>query len=140
MTPSSLSDRIKQANSTSKDVAVITEQLTSTLNLNDEPINQSDSLQKAEDSPDELDWEKLADKELETPEFIKPSVSVESNSSTLELYGFDSKLQMHQLVKEFTKIVDPTGSMSFRPKMVNQSLILTFNNPRHGYPPYLRKG
>lgn len=131
MTPPTLSERIKQSNSTTnKDVASITEQLSSSLNIKDEAINQPDKPEKVDE---EDDWEKLADKELETPvEPVKPPVTSSPDQSILELYDFDLRIQMHQLVKDFTRIVDPTGTMPFRPKMVNQSLLLTFNNPKHG--------
>jgi len=130
MTPSTLSKRIKENNLTNKDVSAITEQLSSSLNIKDEPTDQPDNF---ESDDEEDDWEKLADKELETPvEPVKTPTPSSSNLSILELYDFDPRIQMHQLVKDFTRIVDPTGTMPFRPKMVNQSLLLTFNNPKHG--------
>jgi hypothetical protein len=130
MSPSTLSERIKESNSIQKGVAAITEQLSSSLNIKDEPTNQSDNVANDDE---EDDWEKLADKELETPvEPVKTPIPSSPNSSILELYDFDPRIQMHQLVKDFTRIVNPTGTMPFRPKMVNQSLLLTFNNPKHG--------
>lgn len=133
MTPSRLSERINRTNSTQKDVVAITENLSSTLNLNDEPTDESSNPENGNEPPDEEDWEQLADKELETSEPVKaPVPTSSSNPSILELYDFDPKIPMHQLVKEFTKIVDPTGITPFRPKMVSQSLILTFLNPKHG--------
>jgi|SRR5271168_285252 len=131
MIPSTLSERIQQSNS-NKDVIAITEELSSNLTLNEEPTHNSGNPGAGNDAPDEDDWEQLADKELETPESVKAAVKPSPNPSMLELYDFDLKIPMHQLVKDFTKIVDPTGVMSFRPKMVNQSLIFTFINPKHG--------
>jgi hypothetical protein len=133
MTPSTLTERIKQNYSTSKNVAAITEQLSLSLNIKDEPTDHSDDPENDDEGDD---WEKLADKELEAPtEPTKPPVTSSPNPSILELYGFDPRIQMHQLVKDFTRIVDPTGTMPFRPKMVNQSLLFTFNNPKHGSTP-----
>ena len=137
MAPSStLSERIKQTNSTSKDLNDITEKLSSGLNLSDEATDKVITPETGDTTTDEEDWEKLADKELETVsetnELAKPVVTTPLHPIILELYDFDPKLQMHQLVKEFTRIVDPTRTMPFRPKMVNQSLLLTFNNPKHG--------
>ena len=97
---------------------------------------------KEESNTTEDDWETLADKELENSSKeqskIKSNTEVvlvsQPDSTILELYDFDIRIQMHQLVKEFTAIVDPTHTMPFRPKMINQSLLLTFNNPKHGTP------
>jgi hypothetical protein len=131
MTPSTLSERIQQTNS-NKGVTAITEKLDSNLTLNEEPTDNSSDPKTGNEAPDEDDWEQLADKELETQEPVKATVQPPPNPSMLELYDFDPKVPMHQLVKDFTKIVDPTGIMFFRPKMVNQSLIFTFTNPKHG--------
>ena len=126
------------SNSTQKDVDAIAEQLCGSLTLNDNPIDESGVPQNGSEGSEE-DWEKLADKELEIPvEPAKAPLPSSPNSAILELYDFSPRVQMHQLVKEFSKIVDPTGTMSFRPKMVNQSLILTFNNPKHGIVPSLK--
>jgi hypothetical protein len=133
MKPSTLSARIKENNSTKKDVDAITERLNSSLKLSDEPDSKSEPLEIGDDDAGEEDWEKLADKELQSPvEAVKTPVAQSDNTTILELYDFDPRIQMHQLVKEFTKIVDPTGTMFFRPKMVNQSIMLTFTNPKHG--------
>ena len=131
MNPSTLSERIQQTN-LNKDVTAITEKLGSDLTLNEQPTDKCGNPETGNESPDDDDWEQLADKELETPEPVKATVQPPPNPSMLELYDFDPKIPMHQLVKDFTKIVDPTGIMSFRPKMVNQSLIFTFTNPKHG--------
>ena len=138
MKPLTLSERIKESNATNDNLENITEKLGSLLDLKDKaqdvpPVSKLGPLE----ADDEEDWEKLADKELETPE--KPaakSTPPGSDSHTiLELYDLDPKMQMHQIVKAFTTIVDPTRTMPFRPKMVNDSLLLTFNNPKHGINP-----
>lgn len=129
-----LSERLEQNESPHQDVSSITEKFGAALNLEDDsPTNKSGGVGSEVKSPDdeEEEWEKLADKELN--ESRKPSPPPESTSSPiLELYDFDPRLQMHQIVKELTKIIDPTGTMPFRPKMVNQSLFITFNNSKHG--------
>jgi len=133
MAPPTLSERIKQTNSANKDVTDITEKLTTTLTLTNEPNDEHEATENRDDSADEADWEKLAEEELKIPvEPVRPVKQSASSASILELYDFDPRIQMHELVKEFTKIVDSTGTMSFRPKMINQSLMLTFNNPNHG--------
>jgi len=133
MSTSTLSQRIKQTNSTKKDVEAITEKLNTALNFDDTPSDKSNAPESADAASDEDDWEKLADQELERPpEPVKPHVTRPSTACLLELYDFDQRIQMHQLVKDLTRIVDPTGTMSFRPKMVNGSLLLSFNNPKHG--------
>lgn len=135
--PTTLSSRIKQAKSASKDVAELTEKLNNSLNLNDDDEEKrAVAVPEAEDTPadeDEDDWEKLADKELEAPaEPAKKTAPAPLTSAILELYDFDTRIPMHQLVKDFTRIVDPAATMLFRPKMVGQSLMMTFNNPKHG--------
>jgi hypothetical protein len=133
--PPTLSNRIKQANSSNKDVAELAEKMSTSLKLNDDQEEKSVVAVPEEDeaAPDEDDWEKLADKELETPdEPAKKVVPAPLTSAILELYDFDTRIPMHQLVKDFTRIVDPTATMLFRPKMVGQSLMMTFNNPKHG--------
>lgn len=128
-----LSERIKKTETPSQDVTAITEKLDAALNLDDDkPTNKNGGDADEVTSPDdeEEEWEKLADKELNEPS--KPTPPESTSSPILELYDFDPRLQMHQLVKELTNIIDPTGTMPFRPKMVNQSLFLTFNNPKHG--------
>lgn len=133
MSTPTLSQRIKQTNSTNKDVEAITEKLNTTFNLDDTSSDKSDAPENATAASDEDDWEKLADQVLEAPpQPVKAPATQPSSACLLELYDFDTRIQMHQLVKDFTKIVDPTGTMSFRPKMVNESLLLTFNNPKHG--------
>jgi len=136
MGPSTLSERIKRSNATDKNVENITQKLGSLLVLKDTAQNVPPAGPLEAD--DEEDWEKLADKVLETPE--KPAAKSTpprgSDSPTiLELYDFDPKMQMHQIVKAFTTIVDPTRTMPFRPKMVNYSLLLAFDNPKHGISP-----
>ena len=135
--PSTLSSRIKQASSTNKDVAELTEKLSTSLKLDDNDEDQKTvTVPEAAGTPadeDEDDWEKLADKELEAPaEAPKKTAPAPLTPAILELYDFDIRIPMHQLVKDFTRIVDPTASMLFRPKMVGQSLMMTFNNPKHG--------
>lgn len=126
------SEQIK-SNSSGDNVGAITEKLRTSLRVTDEPVNRPADAENKDAQVDEDDWETLADKELETPaEPVKPSGVQPTSSTVLELYDFDPRIQMHQLVKDFTKIVDPTGTMSFRPKMINQSLLLTFSNPKHG--------
>jgi len=130
-----LSERIKQANSSAQDVDAVTEKLGSALSLQDKEKSPSEATIVADASQDdEEDWEAMADKELEAPEPVKaPETKPKPDSSCiLELYNFDPKLQMHQLVKSFTNLVDPTGTMSIRPKMVGQSLLFTFSDPKHG--------
>ena len=135
---STFSNRIKQTQSTKKDVDETTEKLSTTLKLNDDAndiravaVPESGDAAAADDEED--DWEKLADKELETPaESPKKPPLIPLTSAVLELYDFDPQIPMHQLVKDFTRIVDPTATMLFRPKMVGQSLMMTFNNPKHG--------
>ena len=137
MSAPTLSQRIKQTNSTQKDVDAIAEKLNATLNLDDttSDSDKSDTPENADAASDEDDWEKLADQELDTPaKPVKAPITPPANTCLLELYDFDPRIQMHQLVKQFTQVVDPTGTMSFRPKMVNGSLLLTFNNPKHGMP------
>lgn len=134
MNASTLSEGITKTNSAKTNVDDITKRVSSSLRLGDEPADDSeDTFAKPDDESDQEDWEKLADRELQAPtEAFKPPASKPYDPNVLELNGFDPRMQMHQVVKEFTKIVDPTGSMPFRPKMVNQSLILTFNNAKHG--------
>jgi hypothetical protein len=135
MSASTLSQRIKQTNSTERDVDAIAEKLNATLNLDETTSDKSDAAENAGAVSDEDDWEKLADQELETPaKPVKAPTTPPTNPCLLELYDFDPRIQMHQLVKEFTQVVDPMGTFSFRPKMVNGSLLLTFNNPKHGMP------
>jgi hypothetical protein len=132
MEPSSLSKQIK-SNSTTEDVHAITERLSTRLKVTAESADKPTKAENNDTQVDEDDWETLADKELEAPvEPVKPSVTQPTSATVLELYDFDPRIQMHQLVKDFTKIVDPAGTMSFRPKMANQSLLLAFNNPKHG--------
>jgi len=136
---STLSNRIKQATSTNKDVAELTAKMSTSLKLNDEDAEQSVAAVPEEEDPapgeDEDDWEKLADKELEMPaEPAKKPAPAPMTSAILELYDFDVRIPQHQLVKDFTRIVDPTATLLFRPKMVGQSLMMTFNNPKHGMP------
>ena len=135
MPSSKLSDRIKQANSSAKDVEAVTKKLGSALTLQDKDKSSSEAAAVA-DAPqaDEEDWEALADKELEAPEQAKaPEAKPNPETSCLlELYGFDTKLQMHQLVKSFIDLVDPTGSMSILAKKAGQSVIFKFSNPKHG--------
>jgi hypothetical protein len=136
MKPSTLSQRIKDTNSANENVENITRKLESSLDLEDKPQDAppvSEAIRPEADEED--DWEQLADKELEAPE--KPAAKStppprDKIPTILELYDFDAKMQMHQIVKSFTKIVDPTGTMPFRPKMVNDSLLFTFSNPKHG--------
>jgi hypothetical protein len=129
--PSRLSERIKQDKSANKDIAVITEKLDTTLNLEDDaPSEKAGETGAGGVDSDEEEWEKLADKELNEPS--QPTPPESTDLPILELYGFDPRIQMHQIVKELTNIIDPTGTMPFRPKMVNQSLFITFNNPKHG--------
>ena len=141
MKPSTLSQRIKDANSENEDVENITQKLESSLDLKDKPQDVSPLPEVVSlEADEEDDWEQLADKELEAPE--KPvAMSTppprEKSPTILELYDFDSRMQMHQIVKSFTKVVDPTGTMPFRPKMVNDSLLLTFSNPKHGILPHI---
>jgi hypothetical protein len=126
---SKLHDRIRQAE-LSDQVDTITRNLERDLTLTDD-VSKSDE-GTAEDSDD---WEALADKELsETIPAETIKITTPSEVATLELYDFDVRIQMHQLVKDFTTIVDPIHTMPFRPKMVNQSLMMTFNNPKHGTP------
>jgi len=132
MSAPTLPQRIKQTDSTKKDVDAITNKLNTGLDLDDTSSDKLDALEHADAASDEDDWEKLADQEPETPPKPVKASPPPTSTSLLELYGFDPRIQMHQLVKEFTKIVDPTGTMSFRPKMVNGSLLLTFHNPKHG--------
>ena len=134
MPPITLSERLKKANSDRDNLDTITKKVSSSLNLDEESCNHPIAAKPADHvESDEEDWEKLADKELHIPvEPVKKPVSTSSNTSILELYDFDPHIQMHQLVKEFSNLIDPAGAMPFRPKMVNQSLILTFNNPKHG--------
>lgn len=135
MKPSTLSQRIRESNSTSKNVENITQELESSLHLYDKPKDALPSVQVVPEKDEGDDWEQLADKELEESEKSVAKLTPPPPSDSpaiLELYDFDAKLQMHQIVKSFTKIVDPTGTMPFRPKSVNQSLLLTFNNPKHG--------
>jgi hypothetical protein len=131
MAPRTLSERIKQ--DVSEDVLKsVTDKLESSLKLKD-AAPERNSPTANEEASDEDDWEKTADKELSAS--TKTSKEPQSDISTsriLELYDFDLRIQMHQLVRDFTRIVDPTGCMPFRPKMVSQSLMLTFNNPKHG--------
>jgi hypothetical protein len=130
MSTSTLSARIKQSNSRKADVEELTEKITTTLRLDGDP---ADMPHDTEEDSSEEDWEKLADKEVDTPpEPVKKPVPAPTSTLALELYDFEVRTPMHQLVKEFTSIVDPTGTMPFRPKMVNQSLLLTFQNPKHG--------
>jgi hypothetical protein len=132
MAPSTLSERIK-SNSSREDVGAITERLGTSLRVTDESADKPAEAENKDAQVDEDDWEALADKELQAPaELVKPSVTQSTTTTILELYDFDPRIQMHQLVKDFTKIVDPAGTMSFRPKMINQSLLLTFSNPKHG--------
>jgi|SRR5579862_4366624 hypothetical protein len=135
---STLSNRIKQTQSTKKDIDETTEKLSTALKLNNDAdesravaVPESGDATPADDEED--DWEKLADKELETPEESpkKPPL-MPLTSAVLELYDFDPQIPMHQLVKDFTRIVDPTATMLFRPKMVGQSLMMTFSNSKHG--------
>jgi hypothetical protein len=122
------SRRIKETKSTNADVEDLTKKISTTLLLAADPATSSH-----DDNSSEEDWEKLADKELDSPaEPVKAPTPATSSTSVLELYDFEPRIPMHQLVKEFTSIVDPTETMSFRPKMVNQCLILTFQNPKHG--------
>jgi hypothetical protein len=137
MKPSTLSQRIRDSNSANEDVENIAGKLES-LDLEDKPQDAAPVSEVAPPAADEDDWEQLADKELEAPE--KPAAKSapppqDQSPTILELYDFDPKMQMHQIVKSFTKIVDPTGTMPFRPKMVNDSLLLTFSNPKHGIVP-----
>jgi hypothetical protein len=137
MKPSTLSQRIRDSNSANEDVENIAGKLES-LDLEDKPQDAAPVSEVAPPAADEDDWEQLADKELEAPE--KPAAKSapppqDKSPTILELYDFDPKMQMHQIVKSFTKIVDPTGTMPFRPKMVNDSLLLTFSNPKHGIVP-----
>jgi len=126
-----LSETIKKANSSNADVAALSDKLNTSLSLDEGPTDPSSNPSPDADSGD--DWEKLADEDTEVPaEPVKKTAPPIQDSSILELYEFDTRLAMHQLVKEFTKIVDSTGTMPFRPKMVNQSLLMTFNNPKHG--------
>jgi hypothetical protein len=126
-----LSARLKETQPTNADVDALTNRLGSSFQLDADPVDKPNEVEEEESSED--DWEKLADKETDTPvEPIKKQTAVAPSTSVLELYDFEPRTPMHQLVKEFTKIVDPTESMSFRPKMVNQSLRLTFSNPKHG--------
>lgn len=139
MKPSTLSQRLKDTNSANEHVENITRKLESSLDLKDRPQDATPVSQVVPpEADDEDDWEQLADKELEAPE--KPTakstpLAPDKSPTILELYDFDPKMQMHQIVKSLTKIVDPTGTMPFRPKMVNDSLLLTFSNPKHGMPP-----
>ena len=129
-----LSARLKQSNPANTNVETLAKKLSTTLRLDAGPDNES---HEAEDnnSSDE-DWEKLADKELDTPiESVKITEPLPPSTSVLELYDFDSRMPMHQLVKDFTRIVDPTETMPFRPKMLHKSLLLTFQNPKHGIAP-----
>jgi hypothetical protein len=129
--PSRLSERIKRDKSPNKDVAAITEKLNTTLNLkDDEPSDKAGETGVGGADSDEEEWEKLAEKELNEPR--QPTPPESTDLAILELYDFDPRIQMHQIVKELTNIIDPTGTMPFRPKMVNQSLFITFNNPKHG--------
>jgi hypothetical protein len=141
MKPSTLSQRIKESNSPTKNVENITQKLESSLDLNDKPEAALLASQVTPPEADgEDDWEQLADKELETLESPAPQSTLPPCSRSpaiLELYDIDPKMQMHQIVKSFTNIVDPTGTMPFRPKMVNDSILLTFNNPKHGITPAL---
>jgi len=136
MKPSTLSERIKGSNTTNKNVENITQKFGSLLDLKDTAQDVPHASKSGPlEADDEEDWEKLADKELETPE--KPAAKStpppgSDGLTILELYDFDPKMQMHQIVKAFTTIVDPTRIMPFRPKMVNDSLLLVFNNPKHG--------
>ena len=129
MSSTKLSDRIKEAKSVNKDIEALTERFDKDLTINETPFVEQES---AGDDADEDDWEKLADKELDAPAQKAKEKTIPNESPILELYDFDTRLQMHQLVKEFTSIVDPTNTMPFRPKMVGQSLLFTFNNPKHG--------
>ena len=120
-----------------KDVDAITEKLNAGLSLGDATSDQWDTAEGGDAASDEDDWEKLADQELETAaKTVKAPATPTTNTCLLELYDFDPRIQMHHLVKEFNKVVDPTGTLSFRPKMVNGSLLLTFNNPKHGKSSY----
>jgi|SRR5579862_2519917 len=133
MSTAKLSDRIKKATSANKDIEALTEKFNKGVNISaDSSLDTPDQEATPNEAADEDDWEKLADKELDAPtpkQKLKPALN---DSSILELYDFDTRLQMHQLVKEFTSIVDPTGTMPFRPKMAGQSLMFTFNNPKNG--------
>jgi hypothetical protein len=139
MKPSTPSQRIKDTNTTNDNVENITRKLESSLDLKDKPQDVPAVSEVAPPAANEEDdWEQLADKELEAPE--KPAAKStppprEKSPTILELYDFDPKLQMHQIVKSFTKIVDPTSTMPFRPKMVNDSILLIFSNPKHGIIP-----
>lgn len=116
------------------------EKLGTALKLGDEAdesiaVTGPESGDAAAADDDDDDWEKLADKELETPvEPTKKPPSIPLTSAVLELHDFDPQIPMHQLVKDLTRMVDPTATMLFRPKMVGQSLMMTFNNPKHGKP------
>lgn len=132
MPSTKFSDRIKQAKSTNKDIEAITQKLEKDLKITDEPVSSTVKPEVTAEVADEDDWEKLADKELDAPAPKPKPKAVPAESPILELYDFDPRLQMHQLVKDFTSIVDPTGTMLFRQKMVGQSLMFTFNNPKHG--------
>ena len=132
MSSTKFSDRIKQAKSTNEDIEAITQKLEKELKITDEPVSSIVEPEVTADVADEDDWEKLADKELDAPVPKTKPKAVPAESPILELSDFDPRLQMHQLVKDFTSIVDPTGTMVFRPKMVGQSLMFTFNNPKHG--------
>jgi hypothetical protein len=131
MSSAKLSDRIKEAKSTDQEIETLTERLNENLKINAQSTNQPDKASTSENE-DEDDWERLADKELDIPS-EKSKVKTSANESPiLELYDFDTRIQMHQLVKDFTSIVDPTHIFPFRPKMVGQSLMFTFDNPKHG--------
>jgi hypothetical protein len=128
-----LSARIKQTKSSNADVDDLTEKISTTHLFDSDPSASSHALD--DDNNSEEDWEKLADKEFDPPaEPVKAPAPAPAtpSASVLELYDFEQRTPMHQLVKEFTSIVDPMETMSFRPKMVNQCLFVTFENPKHG--------